>query len=460
MPSRPLRVLHAIHDFLPRHQAGSEIYAAALCRALACRHHVTVLCAEYDPARAHGAVHWRMHDGLPVVEIVNNWRFGRFEETYRPPSLEAPLEHVLRATAPDVVHVHSLLNLSFDLIPLARRRGASVVATLHDYTMVCPSGGQRVHRAEQHVCEDIEAARCARCFHASPWASQMAASRVGAAGGARALTSAARWLNRRFPALGSRAARTASRTVLTTVEAADIEARLAAARSTLQAFDLVAAPSASIAGELARFGLPPERTVVSGYGFAALTARRVPRNAGPLRIGFVGTPVWHKGAHLLLEAARRLTGQWTIAIAGDLRVSPVYAAELRRLAEGLPVTFTGRFERDAAAATFADLDVLVVPSLWPENAPLVIHEAFMAGVPVVGFRVGGIPELVTDGVNGLLVDAGRADALASAIQRLVDAPSLVATLAAGCPPVRSIDDDAAAWEARYASLAHAARRPA
>jgi Glycosyltransferase Family 4 len=157
-----VRVLHAIHDFLPRHRAGSEIYALHLCRELAGRHDVTVLCADYDPHQPHGHVTWRLYEGLPVVEITNNWRCGRFVETYRPPVIAERLDHVLRAIQPDVVHVHNLLNLSFDLPLLARRRGASVVATLHDYTLLCASGGQRVHVAEQHVCHEIDTQRCER----------------------------------------------------------------------------------------------------------------------------------------------------------------------------------------------------------------------------------------------------------------------------------------------------------
>src|SRR5262245_60836195 len=94
---RRLRLLHAIHDFLPRYQAGSEIYALELGRELAQRHHVTILCADYDPSRAHGDLVWRVHDGLPVVEIVNNWVCASFEDTYRPPLIGDRLRHVLRA---------------------------------------------------------------------------------------------------------------------------------------------------------------------------------------------------------------------------------------------------------------------------------------------------------------------------------------------------------------------------
>jgi len=84
----PLRLLHVIHDFLPRHVAGSEIYAFELASELLRRgHHVNVLCAAYDHERPHGHVTWRVHDGLSVIEVVNNWQCASFAETYRPASL-------------------------------------------------------------------------------------------------------------------------------------------------------------------------------------------------------------------------------------------------------------------------------------------------------------------------------------------------------------------------------------
>lgn len=162
-----MRILHAIHDFLPRHRAGSEIYAFELARELGRDATVFVLAAEYDPAAAHGTLRWRWYEGLTVIELVNNWEFGGFEETYSSDRINAQLRHVLDATSPDVLHVHNLLNLSMDLPRIAKERGIAVVATLHDYTLVCPSGGQRVHVSESHVCETIDPDRCARCFHQS-----------------------------------------------------------------------------------------------------------------------------------------------------------------------------------------------------------------------------------------------------------------------------------------------------
>ena len=195
--------------------------------------------------------------------------------------------------------------------------------------------------------------------------------------------------------------------------------------------DLFVAPSAALRTSLVALGLRPDRIEVSDYGFAASPsgAGASARDAdAPLRVGFVGTLVWHKGVHVLLQAIQGLTGRFSLHLHGDTAIFPGYTDRLRRMAHGLPVTFEDGFDRDRVSTIYASLDVLVVPSLWPENSPLVIHEAFMHGIPVVGARIGGIPELVTDGVNGLLYEPFSADALRATLQRLADDPGLARRL--------------------------------
>ena len=444
-----MRLLHAIHDFLPRHQAGSEIYAYELLRELSRRHDVFVVTAEFDPGAPHGTIRWREFGGLPVVEVVNNWEFRRFEETYASPRLNRQLEHVLDATRPDVLHVHNLLNLSFDLPRLAAARGVPTVATLHDYTLVCASGGQRVHAAEAHVCHEIDTVRCSRCFAASPFHARLAVGRIGDRPAGRRLLEAASAARRRFPMLSAAASRLPSAGV--TPE--DMQRRLAYARHVFDRIERFVAPSASLAEEYARLGLDPDRIEVSDYGFApSLPVRRTPHPRP--RFAFVGTITWHKGVHVFLEALGRLRGDFEAVVYGDPGVSPPYAARLAEAANGLPVRFGGAFDRSQLAGIYASIDVLVVPSLWPENSPLVIHEAFMHGAAVVGSRIGGIPELVTEGVNGFLYDAYRADGLAACLQQFVDDPRLSVRMAAAAPPIKSIGRDAQEWERRYESVAN------
>jgi glycosyltransferase involved in cell wall biosynthesis len=121
----------------------------------------------------------------------------------------------------------------------------------------------------------------------------------------------------------------------------------------------------------------------------------------------------------------------------------------------------GAFARDRVADAFGQIDVLVVPSLWLENSPLVIHEAFMAGVAVVAARIGGIAGLVDHGVNGILYDPAAAGDLCAALRRLLDDPAEVRRLACAAPAVKPIAQDAIAWESLYDEVARpaaAARR--
>jgi glycosyltransferase involved in cell wall biosynthesis len=447
-----MRILHVIHDFLPRHLAGSEIYAFRLCRELGRKHQVYVLCAEYDGGRRHGSISWRLYEDLPIIEVINNWSFSAFADSYQSRRLNGQLDRVLRAVRPDVLHIHNLLNLSMDLPALAKNCGIPSVATLHDYTLVCPSGGQRVHLAEEHMCDVIDVQRCSRCFAESPFYRQMAIHKpLTRILSLTQIDSVAPEPVRRLLATVNKATATRLRP-----SAADISRRLEKVKEVFASVELFVAPSPSLGAEYVRLGLPPHKVHVSDYGFVPLrSGTSIPRRSPtkPLRIGFVGTLVWHKGVHVLLEAVKQLPPEdFELRLFGDPEVFPTYVASLRERAEGSPVQFMGRFDVAGSANAYAQIDVLVVPSLWLENSPLVIHEAFMAGIPVVGARRGGIPDLVTDGVNGLLYDAFSADALAASLKRLIDDPDYVRLLGSQVPPIKRVQEDAREWETVYSNV--------
>jgi glycosyltransferase involved in cell wall biosynthesis len=446
-----LRILHAIHDFLPRHQAGSEIYAFDLCRELARRHHVSVLCAEYDPSRQHGQVTWRVQDGIPVIEVVNNWVCRSFADSYRSPLITDQIAHVLKAVQPDVVHVHNLLNLSFGLPAEAHAQRIPVVATLHDYTLVCPSGGQRIHRAERHVCHGIDTDRCARCFRESPFYAQMSFGAVAAATRAPGVVRrAALDVWRRLPNVAAGLARVARRAAIVPVTQGDIAERLVAAQRVFDEVDVFVAPSRSLATEFQRLGVDASKIRVSDLGFVPLLSVLRNGTQRPLRIGYVGTLVWHKGVHVLIDAVRALAADsCELKVFGDPAGDPSYTAELRAQAAGLPVRFMGAFPREATAEVYAQIDLLVVPSLWLENSPLVIHEAFMAGLPIVGARIGGIADLVEHGVNGLLYTPTSSAELGDALRSLIEAPERLNELARQLPSVKPLAQDAREWETTY-----------
>ena len=106
-------------------------------------------------------------------------------------------------------------------------------------------------------------------------------------------------------------------------------------------------------------------------------------------------------------------------------------------------------------AALAATDVLVVPSTWYENAPLVISEAFAAAVVVVASNQGALAEKVRDGIDGLLFPRGDAAALAAVLQRLAGDQGLVDRLRLGAPRHASRGGHWAQVEAVYQRLAEA-----
>ena len=206
------------------------------------------------------------------------------------------------------------------------------------------------------------------------------------------------------------------------------------------------APSRFMRDRFIRFGVAPERIFLSRYGFDRQPYRQLNRASSPhLRLGFLGSLMVSKAPHVLLEAVRRLPrGSASVDLFGahcPYHGDDTYRGRLIPLLCDDFVRARGPIAHERVAEALSSIDVLVVPSIWPENSPLVIHEAFLAGVPVVASRIGGIPEVVDEGRNGLLFQPGDAADLASVLTRLLREPPLLDALRAAIPAVRSIEDD-------------------
>jgi glycosyltransferase involved in cell wall biosynthesis len=129
-----------------------------------------------------------------------------------------------------------------------------------------------------------------------------------------------------------------------------------------------------------------------------------------------------------------------------------FVAELNERHQHPNIEFLGHV---APATFFGSIDALIVPSLWDEPLPTVIIEALSAGVPVIGARRGGIPEMIRHGGNGLLYEPSRPDELNHCISRLAREPALLRKLRQGCAASRSFTDQdrmAAAHERIYERL--------
>lgn len=452
-----MKVVLVAHHVPPRHVAGTEVYTERLAAALGRRHDVTVFAADDDPRLRPGSVRRRQGAGFEIVEIADPRLVRRPEESWTSPRGESAFRAVLAEKTPDVCHFQHLRYLGVGLPSIARASGVATLMTVHDYWLLCARDGQLIDR-EGKVCDGPAPAKCAICldgyrFGLGPGEARAAraVARVSDALGLE-LSGAAR---RAGLALRKIARNSKRAPVLPQHPQAGIlqivEARRAALRSVPSGVDLFIAPSQFLRGvfESAGFG---GRWEVVGHGVdrPARPASPPPGPKGPLRIGFAGTVTPLKGVDLLIAAVRQLPrDSYRLDVFGRDDQRPEYVLPLKRTARGLPIRFHGAFDPPEAARFLPEWDVAVVPSRWVENQPLAILEAFAHGVPVVAADLGGMRELVRDGVNGRLFPAGSADGLAAVLGGLAADRGKLEALRRGVAPPPTMEQHVAGIEALY-----------
>ncbi|MDA1264404.1 MAG: glycosyltransferase [Planctomycetota bacterium] len=442
-----MRVLLVSHRFPPTYTAGTEVYTEELGVHLAAAGaEVRVFTVDKDVGRRDLTLREREHRGLRVHELVQNLYYHHFRDTWDHPKVEERFGAVLDAFRPEVVHVHHLLYLSVGCLERARRAGARIVFTLHDFWLECPRFGQLVH-GDGSVCVDVTPERCGTCLPSFGWRQSDAARTVGKALGAvHQLTGvdlsalARKAANAR--ATGAAATQSSAADAWEEPSAEDahhyqvqVATRTQAFRQRVtQSVDQFLSPSHFLAGRLVDWGVPGERmrVLASGVDRARFgTLPREPRDER-LRVRFLGTLVHLKGAHVLIDAFAQLPedlrARIEVAIDGPDTFQPAYVAELRARAAEVGLSVGGALDRDGVARALARTDVLVVPSLWFENRPLIILEALATRTPLLVSVFGGLIELVEDDDAGWRFPMGDAGALAGRLRRLIEDPLVLDAL--------------------------------
>lgn len=420
-----MKICLAVHCFLPEHFYGTEAYTHQLARhLLGWGHDVVVLTANFvgEPTLPTPIQRYLV-DGIRVVRLdKNRLPHHCVAETYLQPSMAPILREVMEAERPDLLHVTHLINLTASLLDVARDLGIPAVATMTDFFGFCYTN--RLEDVKGDLCAGPSPSRsnCLACYLGARW---LHGSRLPAV-----LTQPLRWL---IPPLaaGLMRARSLPEPLVRRLEPLrrGLRERPGALTERYRHYRAVITPTRFLAKAYRANGLATPM-VASWFGVDIDRAAKPSRPPGvPLRIGYIGQLAEHKGVDLLVRAFRQLPpGGAELVLYGSLDQSPTYGARLQRLSRGRAVRFVGTFPQKALAAALAELDVLVVPSRWYENSPLVLLSALACHTPVIVADVEGMTEFLREGVNGFHFRRGSWRDLGRVLRRFLDRPGLAAEL--------------------------------
>jgi len=409
-----VKVLLLPHRFGPHGQGGVETWAAILRRALQARGHEVVLLTRDDrpgpgvvgtltEEQRHGRIWWLRHRHGDGQRFADSWRDAR---------LAPAIDSVVDAERPDIVHIGHPDGWGVLPLEAARVRGIPCVATLHDYKWLC-ARGQLVR--DGAPCEGPEESACTACV-----SGQLGRGPVRAALGRR-LGRILGPLDPPAPSIRARGRWRSRRDALTGALASCV----------------LTAPSRYVAQwHSTRLGMPVEH-LPNGVEGEFSSPVRAP---GPVRIGFFGTDTPTKGLDRLLEVAAR---------------RPDVHFQIHGPPPGAPranVTWFGPYPAAEATARMAGVDAIALPSQWAENAPYVALEARLAGRPLLVSALGGLPELVRDGVDGRVLPHDDPRAWVEALDQ-----DALFELTAEAPP--TADAMAARFEAVYDRASEPAASP-
>lgn len=424
-----IRVLHVPFCYYPDAVGGTEVYVASLAHALVAAGTACVIAA---PARQSASY---MHDGLRVRRFAFNPQITDLSELYGEGDIRAAEEFaaVLDEELPDIVHLHAFgRDVSLRLMRAGHARNIPVIFTYHTPTVSCQRG--TLLRWGNQVCDGaLDLTRCTACTLHSlgmprPIAKAVARTpvRVGAVL-ETARRSGGMWTALRLRELMRR--------------------RHAVIRALMREADHIIALNAWTRELLVGNGVEPEKITVIRHGLPT-TGMVSPDSAtgssnGPgVRIVALGRIDPIKGfdivirAILSIPAARLSLDIYSVSQGAEgisrLETLKVLAGDDKR------ITFRSAVANAQVVSLLRGYDLLAVPSRLLETGPLVVLEAFAAGVPVIGSNLGGIAELVQHGVNGLLVEAGSVTAWSETLERIAHDVILLSRLRQGIQSPPSI----------------------
>jgi glycosyltransferase involved in cell wall biosynthesis len=439
-----MKILIVSNGYPPLEAGGTELYTKYLAEQLARDHSVFI----FVRSGGYGKNQLRertYYDGtVKIREIINYCpEIHDFEDFYINEHIDKSFGAFLKEVNPDLIHIQHLIYLSVNLIKIIQKAGIPFVVTLHDFWFICPmihmvtdkgdscSGPKNIDKCLNECLKDYYCAiRLLKITkintpHALP----------------------GMFIKFIKPLIFRVAKNKTMRTALVK--------RLDMMKGLLNSAEAITAPSNIVKNIYESYGVGRNRIIVTGLGVNSdfLATHHIKQISPKLRFGFIGYLNNNKGAHCLIKAFQDIGDDkaelriYGSAGTGDIR----YNEKIAALHKNNIFVFPG-FQHNLIGSVLSMIDIIVIPSLCPETFSLVLHEALYTKTPAICSRTGVFPEVIRDGVNGILFKPGDAEELNRKIKLLIDNPEILEKIKSNIQPVKDIVHHSQEIEQIYSRL--------
>jgi glycosyltransferase involved in cell wall biosynthesis len=414
-----MKILLVVHQFLPDFFAGTEILTYGLAKAFkSFGIDVSVLTGfPYESKKQNTEfVDQYNYNGIDVVRYcIKRKRLRQFNDNvkdeYNNKNTRKVFEAILENIDPDIIHFMHFSRISTSAIDVCQSLNIPIVFTATDFWFICPMS--QLLLKDGSLCEgpDPHAINCFKHFSSLLFRWQISKT-----------------INLVPDPVFGKAMHIMKSSLIKNLWPCSMINSLKNRKGFLfkqiNKIDRILVPTKLMKRILVGNGLNSDKCVFSQYGIELPEYKGTSNNHDKFKIGFIGTLSKYKGAHVLLNAVNEIPIEkynYEVIIYGNTHQFPSYMDELKQISRNNgSITFMGTFPNDKIYEVISELDVLVVPSLWYENTPLVIYHAHAVKCPVIASNLEGMTEAVRNNIDGFVFEKGNHIQLAECLTILMD----------------------------------------
>jgi len=444
-----MRILYVVHQFFPDYKTGTEVLTLNTAKGMLHRGHQAAIFTGFPD---DDSTHAGPDRDLYTFEGLKVWRYKhRYTATEKQPNVVESeynnrdaagyFKEVMAIYKPDIVHVFHFQRVTVSLIQVCKTLAVPVVYSPTDFWFLCPT--TQLLLSENEICPGPNHS-CSNCLK------HLAVLRMD--GWKKGLLNSLPESLYSLPMMLTGIVSLHSSSPLSMAKA--LSFRGAILKKEFSAIDRILVPSRVMKKKILSFLGDFNKVVDLPFG-VDLPKKIKHKESSCLRVGFIGTISDVKGPHLLTEAVVSLPGALNLEahLFGDLDVFPAYSELIKRHAElDGRIKLRGVFPFERINEIFSELDVLVIPSVWHENTPLVAYAAQAYDCPIIASRIEGLADIICDGKNGVFYTPGSVKELADILQFYCVSRKELGLMAGQANVPYSVDDYMATLLSIYSSV--------